>query len=326
MSKIFTVTIPAYNVEKYLDEILPTYLDERLLDDIELLIVNDGSKDNTAEIGRRYEEKYPNTIRLINKENGGHGSTINTGIKEASGKYFKVIDGDDWVDTEELVKFIAYLKNADTDIILTPFNRVIFPDKKIEREDLSIFEEGKIYQLAEVADQMGEGYRLHSAVFKTEIMRKISPISEHCFYVDQEYIILPLQFAKTVSYANCCIYQYRFGIGEQSVSMANRRKNIAMHVHVTLKLAEFAVENQFPEKIKIFLKNRIAGLAVYALEAFLTFEDTKAAKEQWCDLYEKLAKIDKDYIKLMPGKKAALLRSSNNALFSSMSAFKKKGN
>ena len=130
MSKIFTVTIPAYNVEKYLDEILPTYLDERLLDDIKLLIVNDGSKDSTAEIGRRYEEKYPNTVRLINKENGGHGSTINTGIKEASGKYFKVIDGDDWVDTEELVKFIAYLKNADTDIILTPFNRVIFPDKK----------------------------------------------------------------------------------------------------------------------------------------------------------------------------------------------------
>ncbi|MDE5885513.1 MAG: glycosyltransferase family 2 protein [Oscillospiraceae bacterium] len=326
MSKIFTVTIPSYNIEKYLDEILPTYLDERLLEDIELLIVNDGSKDSTAEIGKRYEEQYPGTVRLINKENGGHGSTINTGIKEASGRYFKVIDGDDWVDTEELVKFIAFLKTADTDIVLTPFNRVIFPDKKIERESLSIFEEGKVYQLAEVADQMGEGYRLHSATFKTEIIRKIPPISEHCFYVDQEYIILPLQFAKTVSYANCCIYQYRFGIGEQSVSMANRRKNIAMHVHVTLKLAKFVTENQFSEKVKIFLKNRIAGLAVYALEAFLTFEDTKVAKEQWCDLYKKLAQIDKDYIKLMPGKKAALLRSSNNALFSSMSAFKKKGN
>ena len=115
---------------------------------------------------------------------------------------------------------------------------------------------------------MVEGYRLQTAAFKTEIMRKIPPISEHCFYVDQEYIILPLQFAKTVSYANCCIYQYRLGIGEQSVSMANRRKNIAMHVHVTLKLAKFAAENQFPENVKIFLKKELPVLPSMHLKLF----------------------------------------------------------
>ena len=91
MNKILTIVIPAYNVENYLDEILPTFLDNELLNDIEIIIVNDGSKDNTAIIASEYEKKYPQTVVLIDKENGGHGSTINSGIKHANGKYLRVI-------------------------------------------------------------------------------------------------------------------------------------------------------------------------------------------------------------------------------------------
>ena len=102
MDKILTITVPAYNVEMYLDSILPTFLDDQILDVIEIFIVNDGSEDKTKEIGQRYVDQYPGIVYLIDKENGGHGSAINKGIELATGKYFKVVDGDDWVDTKEL--------------------------------------------------------------------------------------------------------------------------------------------------------------------------------------------------------------------------------
>ena len=97
--KILTVTVPSYNVQAYLEDCLESFVNSEVMDDIEVLIVNDGSSDDTATIAERYVSKYENTFRLINKENGGHGSTINTGAREARGKYFKVVDGDDWVDT-----------------------------------------------------------------------------------------------------------------------------------------------------------------------------------------------------------------------------------
>ena len=95
MEKTLSIVIPAYNVEKFLNNTLDSFVEDSVLADIEVLIVDDGSKDKTAEIGNVYAQKYPNTFRVISKENGGHGSTINVGIREAVGKYFKVVDGDD---------------------------------------------------------------------------------------------------------------------------------------------------------------------------------------------------------------------------------------
>lgn len=110
MNKILTITVPSYNTEKYIDECMPFLLDDSIVDDIEILVVSDGSKDKTVEVATKWSEKYPQTIRVIEKENGGHGSTINRGILEARGKYFKVVDGDDWVKTDNLVKLVDFLK------------------------------------------------------------------------------------------------------------------------------------------------------------------------------------------------------------------------
>ena len=117
MSKILTVTIPSYNTEKYIAECLPYLIDERIISDIEILIVSDGSKDNTVSVAQKWSDKYPDSIRVIDKENGGHGSTINRGISEATGKYFKVLDGDDWVVTESFVKLVEFLKGIDVVLI-----------------------------------------------------------------------------------------------------------------------------------------------------------------------------------------------------------------
>ena len=150
--KILTITIPSYNVEAYLEDCLESFVNSEVMDDIEVLIVNDGSSDRTEEIARRYESKYPNTYRLINKENGGHGSTINTGAAEAKGKYFKVVDGDDWVDTRSFIHLVKVLKKIDADIVASnytwinhttkmPEERQEHPFEKIEYNRMYNFEE-----------------------------------------------------------------------------------------------------------------------------------------------------------------------------------------
>lgn len=124
MEKILTVTIPSYNVEQYLRQTLDSFLAQEILEEIEVLIIDDGSKDHTAAIGKEYERKYPDTFRVISKKNGGHGSTINRGIQEASGRYFKVVDGDDWVNTEDFVKLVKALKSCTAEYVVTNYYEV----------------------------------------------------------------------------------------------------------------------------------------------------------------------------------------------------------
>lgn len=114
MNKILTISIAAYNIEKYVNETLDSFVIPEVMDDIEIILVNDGSKDGTGKLARSYESEYPNTFIIVDKENGGYGSTINTSVEIASGKYFKTVDGDDWVDRQGFIKLVEYLKRSDT--------------------------------------------------------------------------------------------------------------------------------------------------------------------------------------------------------------------
>ena len=115
MEKILTVVVPTYNAEKYLRDNLESFEIPELMQDLEILIVNDGSTDHSLEIAREYAERYPDTYRVITKENGGHGSGINCGIEYALGTYFKVVDADDWVGREAFVSLVRTLKTSDAD-------------------------------------------------------------------------------------------------------------------------------------------------------------------------------------------------------------------
>lgn len=123
MEKILSIIIPAYNVEKYLKRCLFSIatVNPLLLEKTEILIINDGSTDTTPDIALKYCQKYPGVFYLYSKENGGHGSAVNTGIHYASGKYFKVLDGDDWFATKELQKLIELLENLDVDIVASDY-------------------------------------------------------------------------------------------------------------------------------------------------------------------------------------------------------------
>ena len=115
--KVLTISIAAYNLSERIDQCLASFASSKFIDDIELIVTNDGSKDDTAKKVEKWVERYPNSIRLINKKNEGAGSTVNSGILHATGKYFKMVDGDDWV--ENIDEFVSFLKNCDSDRVVS---------------------------------------------------------------------------------------------------------------------------------------------------------------------------------------------------------------
>ena len=119
--KILTISVAAYNLENYIEQNLKTLTNTKYNDLLEIIVTDDGSKDKTTEIVQQYVNKFPNTVKLIKQKNAGPGSTVNSGIKNASGKYFKMIDGDDWVESDQLEILLDKLINIDLDMVITNY-------------------------------------------------------------------------------------------------------------------------------------------------------------------------------------------------------------
>ena len=171
MEKLLTVAIPSYNVEKYLEQTLSSFLiDPQWLKKTEILIVNDGSSDRTEEIGRKYEQKYPEVFRVITKENGGHGSAINRGILESKGKYFKVVDGDDWVETQGFENLVKELENCRCDFVITNYYEVNDTTKARKEKSFRQIPGKKVLNIREVLDEEATEARLTS-LFKAACHR-----------------------------------------------------------------------------------------------------------------------------------------------------------
>lgn len=236
MNKILSVSIAAYNVEKTLKKTLSSLNDSRVYDDLEVLIIDDGSKDNTKEIAEQFVKKAPQTFKYVHKENGGHGSTINKGIEVARGKYFKVLDGDDWFDTEALVEFVKKLKEQDSDLVLTDYEE-IYTDHKKKVNLISNMIPGRRYSWKDNLDI--KRVVLHTLTVKTELLRKNNVhIMENSFYVDVEFVVWAAYVSKTITYFDIYLYMYRLGNQNQSVAKSNMLKNIEMQRKVSLDLVK----------------------------------------------------------------------------------------
>lgn len=259
MSKILTVAIPAYNVADYIEETVQSITKSKYIDKIEVLIVNDGSKDDTSKIGKQLEQKYP-SVKLVNKKNGGHGSTINKGLEVASGKYFRLLDGDDWYDTEEFDKYMERLCEEDADIVLTDL---------VERylqaglsKPVSYYAALPEYRKFNLDEQLFDswGPMLPATTIKTKLLRNFGlKIDEHCFYVDQEYNLACYICAKTAVYYPLMIYQYRLEREGQSMQKSSLIRNVYSHEKVCVRLlSEYKkYKDSLSETKQHYLENRV---------------------------------------------------------------------
>lgn len=285
VEKILTITVPAYNVEKFLSQTLGSFVDERILPELEVLIVDDGSKDRTASIGSRYEKKYPGTFRLISKENGGHGSTINRGIQEAKGKYFKIVDGDDWVDTEGLASLMEKLKDCNADYVFTNYYEVNDVTKALKEVRFPGVDTEKELPFEAIAGETR--ISMHALVIKTSILRENNiRMDEHSFYVDVQYILYPVPYVETVIYFDLFVYMYRLAQVSQSVSMKGYQKHIQNHIDVILHTLDYinAYGAQEPsEEIKTnYMARRIAEMTRDQVDIFISFPvQTEGVRERF---------------------------------------------
>lgn len=271
MNKILSIVIPAYNVEKYLERCLHSFEVEQIIEKIEVLIINDGSTDRTPRIAEKYCEKYPDTYFLYNKENGGHGSGINYGIRYASGKYFKVVDGDDWLNTEELAEFVSTLEQEEADIVAADFLCIQDETDRVLSEKYCT-KDGYGKTLSIDRGEVRDVIKMHALTIKTEILQKNGiVIDEHCFYVDCEYITYPIPYVKTVYFYHKFIYMYRLGRDGQSMDIRSMQKKRDQHMRVLNSLLDFYKRmGDVPEHTKKYVERCIAQVVENQFQIYIS--------------------------------------------------------
>lgn len=238
--KLLTISIAAYNVEKYIDYALDSIIKSKYIDDIEVIVVNDGSKDKTLEIAKKYEKLYKNSIIVVDKINSGYGSTINASLKIATGKYFKLLDGDDFFNVAELDKLIDILKTTEVDMFVNDYFVYSEWNKYFKKINIINVETNKILPIFNIYN-----YGLNPGMtIKTEILKNNNiKITENCFYTDTEYVLKSLLVSKNFMYVNISPYNYRIGRVGQSVSIEGRIKHIDDHEFIVKEIATIVFNN-----------------------------------------------------------------------------------
>lgn len=233
--KLLSICIPAYNVERYLDRCLFSLMKTSHPEKLEIIVVNDGSPDHSRDIALAYQERYPSIVRLIDKENGGHGSTINAALDEAHGLYFRVIDGDDWVDGDNLSKMLCNIEDNGLypDLVSTNYHQVYIEDgHMVPWVKVSAAENYKLIDFS-TADLTMEYFTMASMMVKTDVLKKSGQrLQENTFYVDVEYILFPIPFVETVMFTPEYVYRYAVGNADQSINHDNFVKRYDHHDRV----------------------------------------------------------------------------------------------
>ncbi len=238
--KLLSVAVPCYNSAEYMENCINSLLKGG--EDVEILIVDDGSvKDNTAEIADRLQEQYPTIIKSIHQDNGGHGEAVNTGLANATGVFFKVVDSDDWVNEEALNKILQVLKKAvekdvDMDMLLSNFvyEKQGVKHKKTMRYKGALPERKLVEWGPDIKFKTAQYILMHSVIYRTKMLRDCGlKLPKHTFYVDNIYVFQPLPSVRKVYYLNVDFYRYFIGRDDQSVNEKVMISRIDQQIRVT---------------------------------------------------------------------------------------------
>lgn len=316
--KDITFVVPCYNSQEYMkrciDSLLPCG------ECAEIIIVNDGSTDATGEIADEYATVYPQMVKVIHKANGGHGSGVNAGLNAASGRFFKVVDSDDWLDEKALAEVLSCLQNVQDEVDLLVCNYVY--DHLLEHRQKSvnfanIFPEKTVCTWQDMRRFKASQYLvMHALIFRTAILKKSGlRLPEHTFYVDNLFAYRPLPYVKSILYLNVDLYHYFLGRDDQSVNEASYMRRIDQQILVTKLVADsvdlYEVKAFSPKLARYMLRNISIMLSIS--DIYLLMIDTQEAfdkrKALWeyikgkdCRLYRRLRFTTLSGLTYLPGR------------------------
>lgn len=260
-------------------------------DAVELLIVNDGSVDQTAEIADEYAAKYPNIVKVIHQENGGHGEAVNAGIRHASAKFFKVVDSDDWVDTRAYMKILNELQKLISqhqvvDMIISNFvyEKEGAKYKKVMKYD-NVLPEGTVFTWDDIKlFRKGQYLLMHSVIYRTHLLKECGLVlPKHTFYVDNLYVYTPLEYVKSLYYVNVDFYRYFIGREDQSVQENIMIKRIDQQIKVNkLMIKQVDLDNIDNDYLRHYMLRHLEIVTVVSAILLIrsgTVENLKKKKD-----------------------------------------------
>lgn len=289
--KLLTVTIPCYNSQDYMEKCIDSLLIGG--DDVEIIIVDDGSKDMTPEIADAYAKKYPKIVRAIHQENGGHGEAVNTGIRNATGIFFKVVDSDDWVDVKAYKKILETLKelvhgSRQLDMLISNFvyEKEGAKHKKVMKYTTALPKE-ELFSWKDVRHfYKGQYILMHSVIYRTQLLRDCGlELPKHTFYVDNLFVYVPLPYVKTMYYLDVDFYRYYIGREDQSVNESVMIKRIDQQIKVNKIMVDaydlWKIQNR---KLRKYMFNYLEIITVVSTVMLIrsgTEENLEKKRELW---------------------------------------------
>lgn len=279
-------------MEKCIESILPGG------EDVEIIIVDDGSHDRTAEIADRYAAEYPEIVRAIHQPNGGHGEAVNTGIANATGLYFKVVDSDDWVDAGAYAKILGKLrelvqseKNVDMLLANYVYEKEGAKHKKVMRQ--IGFPTDCIFSWRDVRHfYKGHYILMHSVIYRTQLLRDCGlKLPDHTFYVDNIYVYKPLPYVRSMYYMDVDFYRYFIGRDDQSVNEKVMISRIDQQIKVNKIMIDDVDLWKVPSiKCRKYMFNYLEIITVVSTVMLLrsgTKENLEKKRELWTYIKEK---------------------------------------
>lgn len=298
--KLITFTVPCYNSAEYMDRCIETLLPAG--EEAEIILVDDGSTDDTGKIADAYAEKYPAIVRVIHQENGGHGEGVNQGIRHARGLYFKVVDSDDWLDDGALEKVMAKLREfaameAPVDLLLCNYVYEHMVDNTSHTVRYTrILPQDRVFGWEEIGHfPQSQNILMHTVIYRTEVLRASGiELPKHTFYVDNIFVYQPLPCCHRLYYMDLDLYRYFIGREDQSVNEKVMVKRVDQQVRITKIMIDAVDLNALPESQKKLRDYMLSYLTMMMMisSVFLTMDGSSEAFAKKEELWQYLKNRD----------------------------------
>lgn len=292
--KLLSIAIPCYNSEAYMEKCIDSLLIGG--EDVEILVVDDGSSDRTAEIADAYAEKYPSIVKAVHQENGGHGEAVNAGIRNATGLYFKVVDSDDWVNAEAYAQILKTLEELTrgpetVDLLISNF---VYEKQGAKRKKVMQYRHclpvSEVFGWNKVHMHKGKYLLMHSMIYRTKLLHECGlELPKHTFYVDNIFAFEPLLYVKKMYYLDVNFYRYFIGRDDQSVNETVMIKRIDQQLRVNRIMVDVFHKSKFSNA-------HLRRYMLSYLEIITTISSVMLIRAETQEALEKKKEL-KDYIR-----------------------------